>query len=227
MVVGDQVGTGEISTGDFILVVSLMYNITGSLLFVGRAFNAVSRTAGEMREGLEDILLPHDIVDVPKAKTLKALAGEIVWDKVNFNFAANQVFKDFNLTIPPEQRIGIVGSSGAGKTTFVSLMLRQHEITSGKILIDGQDISRVKQDSLRLAISLVPQEPSLFHRTIRENIAYANPNASLEVVIGAAKKPRLHEFISQLPQGYDTIVGERGIKLSGGQNSAWQLLELS
>lgn len=210
-------GQGVITTGDFILVVSLMYNITGSLLFVGRAFNAVSRTAGEMREGLEDILLPHDIVDVPNAKTLKAPAGEIVWDKVNFSFSDNQVFKDFSLTIPAEQRIGIVGSSGAGKSTFVSLMLRQHELNGGKILIDGQDISRVKQDSLRGAIALVPQEPSLFHRTIRENISYAKPQASLAEVILAAKKAQAHEFISKLPQKYDTIVGERGIKLSGGQ----------
>jgi len=210
-------GQGMITTGDFILMVSLMYNITGSLLFVGRAFNAISRTAGEMREGLEDILLPHDIVDVPKAKALKTTSGEIVWDKVNFNFADNQVFKDFALTIPAEQRIGIVGSSGAGKTTFVSLMLRQHELTLGKILIDGQDISQVKQDSLRSAIALVPQEPSLFHRTIRENIAYAHPGAALETVIAAAKKAQAHEFISKLPLGYDTIVGERGIKLSGGQ----------
>ncbi|HMO78319.1 MAG TPA: ABC transporter ATP-binding protein [Candidatus Paceibacterota bacterium] len=210
-------GQGDITTGDFILVVSLIYNITGSLLFVGRAFNAVSRTAGEMREGLEDILLPHDIVDSPKAKTLKAKEGEIVWDKVNFNFAENQVFKDFSLTIPSTQRIGLVGSSGAGKTTFVSLMLRQHELMGGKILIDGQDISLAKQDSLRTAIALVPQEPSLFHRTIRENIAYANPTASLQTVIAAAKKAQAHDFITKLPLGYDTIVGERGVKLSGGQ----------
>jgi len=96
-------------------------------------------------------------------------------------------------------------------------MLRQHELTLGKILIDGQDISQVKQDSLRSAIALVPQEPSLFHRTIRENIAYAHPGAALETVIAAAKKAQAHEFISKLPLGYDTIVGERGIKLSGGQ----------
>lgn len=210
-------GEGMISTGDFILVVSLMYNITGSLLFVGRAFNAVSRTAGEMREGLEDILLPHDIIDVVNAKPLKVSAGEIIWDKVNFNFADNQVFKNFTLTIKAEERIGIVGSSGAGKTTFVSLMLRQHELLGGKIMIDGQDISQVKQDSLRSAIALVAQEPSLFHRTIRENIAYAKPNASLEEVIEAAKKAQAHDFISKLPLKYDTIVGERGIKLSGGQ----------
>ena len=208
---------GEITAGDFILVMSLIFNITGSLLFIGRAFNDMSRVAGEMKEGLDDILLPHDIVDVPHAKSLKANSGEILWDKVNFSFDMNQVFKDFTLTIPAEQRIGLVGSSGAGKTTFVSLMLRQHELSGGKIMIDGQDISQVKQDSLRGAIALVPQEPSLFHRTIRENIAYAKPNASLAEVILAAKKAQAHEFIAKLPLGYETIVGERGIKLSGGQ----------
>ncbi len=210
-------GQGLITTGDFILVVTLVYNITSSLIFVGRAFNDISRAVGEMREGLEDILLPHDIVDIPKAKRLKTAGGEIVWNKVNFNFSNNNVFTDFELNIPAKQRIGLVGSSGAGKTTFVSLMLRQHDIESGQILIDGQDISKVTQDSLRSNIALVPQEPSLFHRTIRENIAYAKPDASLEEVIEAAKKAQAHEFISKLTYGYDTMVGERGVKLSGGQ----------
>jgi ATP-binding cassette subfamily B protein len=111
----------------------------------------------------------------------------------------------------------LVGSSGSGKTTFVALLLRLHELTSGKISIDGQDISLVTQDSLRTSISLVPQEPSLFHRTIKENIAYAKPNASLEEVIEVAKKAQAHDFISRLSLGYDTVVGERGVKLSGGQ----------
>jgi ATP-binding cassette subfamily B protein len=210
-------GDGYITTGDFVLVVSLIFNVTGSLLFVGRAFNAVSSVIGEMREGLGEILLPHDIVDRVNSKPLQIKSGEIIWDKVGFSFSDNEVFSDFSLNISAKERVGLVGSSGSGKTTFVALLLRLHELTSGKISIDGQDISLVTQDSLRTSISLVPQEPSLFHRTIKENIAYAKPNASLEEVIEVAKKAQAHDFISRLSLGYDTVVGERGVKLSGGQ----------
>ncbi len=210
-------GKGGISTGDFVLVLALVSNITNSLLFVGRAFNATARTIGELHEGLDDILLPYEIEDAEAAKKLEVNEGKINWQKVKFNFGGVSVFKDFDLLIPSKQRLGLVGTSGAGKSTFVSLLLRQHDIPSGSILIDGQDISKVTQDSLREAIAVVPQEPSLFHRTIRENIAYSNSEATLEEVIEVAKKAQAHEFIERLPLGYETLVGERGIKLSGGQ----------
>lgn len=209
--------TESITTGDFVLVVGLISNITGTLLFIGRAFTNTSRAVGEMREGLEDIYLPYDIIDIPDAKSLQSSGGEIVWSKVSFNFDSNQVFGDFSLTIPAGQRVGLVGSSGAGKSTFVSLLLRQHDIPSGQILIDGQDIAIVTQDSLRAAIAVVPQEPLLFHRTIKENIAYGKPNATQEEVEAVAHKAHAHEFIEKLEQKYDTLVGERGVKLSGGQ----------
>lgn len=210
-------GDGNISTGDFVMVIALVSGISSSLLFIGRAFNAMARTVGELREGLEDLLVNYDIVDSSNSELLKTQNSSIFWRSVNFKFDNNQVFSDFNLEIPANQRVGLVGSSGAGKTTFVSLLLRQHEIDSGEILIDGQNIASVTQDSLREAIAVVPQEPSLFHRTIRENIAYGNLDATFEDIVEVSKKANAHEFIEKLPNGYDTMVGERGIKLSGGQ----------
>jgi ATP-binding cassette subfamily B protein len=210
-------GQGDITTGDFVLVLALVSNISGALLFVGRAFNATARTIGEMSEGLDDIMLPFSIVDEDNAKTLSVTAGEIDWQGVNFDFDGNKVFNNFNLNIKAKQRIGLVGTSGAGKSTFVSLMLRQHDVIGGSILIDGQDISKVTQDSLREALAVVPQEPSLFHRTVRENITYSRPEATIDEVIAIAKRAHAHDFIIKLPEGYDTMVGERGIKLSGGQ----------
>lgn len=183
----------------------------------GQALNRFIREYGNIEEGLKEILVDHEIVDAKDAAELVADKGEIIWDNVTFEYGANKVFDDFNLNIKPGERIGLVGPSGAGKTTFVSLLLRQHEISNGAIKIDGQDISKATQDSLRSAISVVPQEPLLFHRSIRENIAYGNPYATDEEIIEVAKKAQAHEFISSLPEGYNTLVGERGIKLSGGQ----------
>lgn len=208
---------GVITTGDFVLVLALVSQITGTLLFIGRAFNATARTIGELREGLDDLMVPFDISDADTVKPLVVSRGEISWKNVNFEFDSNQVFSDFSLTILPGERIGLVGSSGAGKTTFVSLLLRQHEIQGGSINIDGQNISGVTQDSLRSQIAVVPQEPMLFHRTIRENIAYGKPEATDEEISAVAVKAQAHDFISALPNGYDTLVGERGVKLSGGQ----------
>lgn len=212
-----QWGEGLVTTGEFVLVLALMSNITGTLLFIGRAFNATARTAGELREGLDDILIPFEIEDTPSAQPLMITGGKINWENVTFKFDSLAVFKNFNLTISPQQKIGLVGSSGAGKSTFVSLLLRQHSIFEGQITIDGQNIAGITQESLREAIALVPQEPSLFHRTIKENIAYGKPGATQEEIIAVAKKAEAHDFIMRLPLAYDTLVGERGVKLSGGQ----------
>jgi ATP-binding cassette subfamily B protein len=207
----------EISTSDFVFVLALLSQLTGTLIFIGRAMTLYARVIGEATEGLEEIIVPYEIIDVANARALTVTSGEIVWDKVRFEFGDNKVFDDFDLTIKPGQRIGLVGHSGAGKTTFVSLLLRQHDVTGGSVEIDGQNIALVTQDSLRSAIAVVPQEPMLFHRTIRDNIAYGKPDATDEEIIAVAKKAQAHEFITQLEQGYDTMVGERGIKLSGGQ----------
>jgi ATP-binding cassette subfamily B protein len=208
---------GDITTAEFVFVLALMSQITGTLIFIGRVMTHFARVMGEAEEGLEDILVPFEIEDVKGASDLVLSEGELSWKNVGFKYEANDIFKDFNLTISPGQRIGLVGHSGAGKTTFVSLLLRQHDLTSGAILIDGQDIKAITQSSLRQAIAVVPQEPALFHRTIRENIAYGKRDATDEEIIMVAKKAQAHDFIMSLPLQYDTLVGERGIKLSGGQ----------
>lgn len=208
---------GLVSTGEFVLVLSLMSQISYILVFIGQAFNSMAESFGEMEEGLDDLLVPYEIIDTPGAAALKVGEADVVWKNVNFAFDEKDVFKNFNLNIEVGQRVGLVGPSGAGKTTFVSLLLRQHDLDGGEIKIDDQNISAVTQDSLRENIAVVPQEPMLFHRSIRENIVYGKPNATDEEVIEVAKKTQAHDFISDLPDGYETLVGERGIKLSGGQ----------
>lgn len=210
-------GAGGITTGDFVLVASLVSRLSGTLIFIGRSFNSSARTLGEVREGFAEILVPFDVTDAPNAHALAVTQGEVVFKNVTFTYDTNVVFDAFNMRIAPGERVGLVGPSGAGKTTFVSLLLRQQDIGDGAIMIDGSDISTVTQDSLREAIAVVPQEPMLFHRTIKANIAYGNPHATDEEIIESAKKAQAHEFISALPLGYDTLVGERGVKLSGGQ----------
>lgn len=184
---------------------------------LSQIMNSFVRVYGEVEEGLAEVLLPHEIKDAPVSTALTVSDGSVVWDKVSFTFGSNSVFDEFDLQIHARQRIGLVGPSGAGKTTFVSLLLRQHEINQGSIFIDGQDIAKVTQDSLRQHIAVVPQEPLLFHRTIRENIAYGKPDATNAEIEEVSRKAQAQDFISALPEGYDTLVGERGIKLSGGQ----------
>lgn len=208
---------GRISIGELVMVVTLLISTQGTLVFIGSSMNGFIRRYGEIEEGLSDILVPHDILDRADAVPLTVSDGTIAFDDVSFQFDQQSVFSHLNLSIPAGQRIGLVGPSGAGKTTFVSLLLRQHELTDGVIRIDGQDIASVTQDSLRSAIAVVPQEPLLFHRSIRENIAYGNPAASDAEIEAAAQDAQAHEFIMALPEGYDTLVGERGVKLSGGQ----------
>jgi len=208
---------GLITAGDLILVLAIFSTISGSLIRLGRAFNHVAKAYGKMQEGLDELAINHEIRDLEDSKNLNVDGGKIDWRNVTFEFGKNTVFDNFDLTIKSGQRVGLVGPSGAGKTTFVSLLLRQHDITSGAIEIDGQNISEVTQNSLRESIAVVPQEPLLFHRTIKENIAYGNPEATQEEIEEVAKKAQAHEFIMKLEEGYDTMVGERGIKLSGGQ----------
>lgn len=208
---------GQVSTGNLVLILVLFSQIAGNLIFIGRAFNNTAKTIGEMNEGLEELLLPIEIIDASNAKPLVIIKGDIDWNKVSFEFEEQSVFDNFDLHIQPGQKIGLVGESGAGKSTFVSLLLRQHEIKLGSIFIDGQDISLVTQDSLRKAISVVPQEPALFHRSIRENILYGNQNATEEELVEVTKKAFIYDFIMSLPNGFETMVGERGVKLSGGQ----------
>lgn len=209
--------SARVTLGEFVMVITLMFSIIGTLTFVGSTMNGFIRIYGDVEEGLEDILIPHDITDFPKAKDLKITNGEIVFNGMGFSYGTRRVFKKFELVIPGGQRVGVVGPSGSGKTTFVSVLLRQQDVHEGEVAIDGQNIRKITLDSLRSNIAVVPQEPLLFHRSIRENIAYGKPNATKFEVIEAAKRAQAHEFIEELPDGYDTLVGERGVKLSGGQ----------
>ncbi|MCA9366216.1 ABC transporter ATP-binding protein [Candidatus Kaiserbacteria bacterium] len=217
MILVDEWVAGSIDTAQFVTVMMLMFSLAEGILFIGRAFNDTATSYGEASEGLSELIVPHEVADVSNPSQLASAEGVISWNGVTFEYGENRVFNNFNLTIPAGQRVGLVGPSGAGKTTFVSLLLRQHDINGGSITIDGQNIAEVTQDSLRENIAVVPQEPLLFHRTIRENIAYGKPDATDEEIIEVAKKAQAHEFISALPEGYETLVGERGVKLSGGQ----------
>lgn len=208
---------GSVALGAMVTVMILMYRVSGIMVDLGDWMNRFIRVYGEVEEGLSEILIDHEIVDRDGAGVLTVTEGKVAFKDVSFEYGANAVFKDFNLTITPGQRVGLVGPSGAGKTTLVSLLLRQHELQGGTICIDDADINTVTQASLREAIAVVPQEPALFHRTIRENIAYGKPGATDEEIIEVAKKAQAHDFISALPEGYHTLVGERGVKLSGGQ----------
>ena len=145
---------------------------------------------------------------------MKVKQGEIHFEGVDFSYGGTQIFHDLKLHIKPSQRVALVGASGSGKSTITKLLFRFYDIQKGKILIDDQDISQVTQESLRSHISLVPQDPILFHRSIRENIAYARPDASDDEIKAAAKMARCDLFIDHLEDKYETLVGERGIKLS-------------
>ena len=189
-----------------------------SLQNMGRDFLKFAENLGKCSQTLSLISEPCQMRDAKNAFTFKASKGEIEFKNVCFSHKNGPlIFDNLNLKIYPTQKIGIVGYSGSGKTTFINLLLRLFDIQSGKILIDSQDISNVTQDSLHEAISFVTKEPILFNRSIFENIAYGKSHASMQEVIIAAKKAYAHEFIEELPNKYHTIVGERGMKLSGGQ----------
>ncbi len=206
-----------VSIGVIVMSVAIVSNLANQFFFIGQEMTNATKYYGEIKEGLSEILKIHSIVDSPNALALQFSKGEIVFDSVNFDYENTKVFKNFSLTIHPGQKIGFVGRSGAGKSTFVSLLLRHFDIQEGKITIDGQDLQDVTLESLRKIIAFVPQDTSLFHRTIRENIQYSNPDATDKEIILAAKQAQADEFIQTLPEKYDTLVGERGVKLSGGQ----------
>ncbi len=213
----DKWETGLVSTGDIILVIGLTQSLSFSVMYVGRVFRIISETLGDIEEGLDDLLVPFEIVDKKDAKELEVKKGEIKFSNMTFSYNKNKLFSDFNLFIKSGQRVGLVGRSGAGKTSLTSILLRRQILEKGVVSIDGQDISDVTLKSLNQAISLVPQDPLLFHRSIGENIAYGKECASEEEIIKVAKDAQIHDFISSLPDGYKTLVGERGVKLSGGQ----------
>ncbi len=207
-----------ITPGDFILVLTLNLHIIENFWNIAKDMRDFWEKMGNIVQGLAVIQTPADIQDSPDAKELVVTKGEIVFENVQFQYhAAESLFEHRSVVIKPGQKVGLVGYSGSGKSTFVNLILRLFDVTAGKIMIDGQDIRNVTQDSLHEAIAMIPQDPSLFHRSLYENILYGRRNATQEEVIAAAKRAYAQEFIVTLSQGYDTQVGERGVRLSGGQ----------
>ncbi len=209
---------GVLTIGDFVLIQAYLLTTFDRLFSINREirhFNEAFADAGEMVEILET---PHEVQDQPNASSLVVSAGAISFSAVEFYFSeSHPILKDFNVDIRSGEKIALVGPSGAGKTTVTKLLLRLYDVKSGVITIDGQNIGAVTQDSVRDAIAFVPQEPILFHRTLMENIRYGRRDATDEEVKEAARQAHCEEFIAQTPQGYDTFVGERGIKLSGGE----------
>lgn len=209
---------GLLSVGDFVLLQSLVATLFSRLWDFGNRTRRVAEAFSNGMEMIEILNTPHQVQDVQGAKQLHVAHGEIDFKNVGFWYSPEvNVFDNFSLHIPAKKKIALVSKSGGGKSTLTKLIMRFYDITSGEIQIDGQNIAKVTQDSLRKVISFVPQEPILFHRSLRENISYGKPNARIEEIIEASKKAHCHEFISQLKDGYETFVGERGIKLSGGE----------
>lgn len=209
---------GLLTVGDFVLIQVYILALIDRVWGIGNSMRRLFSAFADANEMIEIFDTPHAVKDIEGAKPLVVEKGAITLEKVSFGFSEERVIlEDFNLSINAGEKIALVGPSGAGKSTVTKLLLRMYDVTEGAVRVDGQDISKVTQESLRSAISFVPQEPILFHRSLRDNIRYGRPDASDEEVIEAAKKAHCHEFISGLAEGYDTHVGERGVKLSGGE----------
>jgi ATP-binding cassette subfamily B protein len=210
---------GAATPGDVTFVLTSYFIVHGYLRDIGQHVANMQRSVNEMEEMVHMHSQPLGISNHPGAVPIRVGDGEIVFDHVTFRYGAHAtpLFEDFSLRIEAGERVGLVGHSGSGKTTFVKLLHRLYDVTGGSILIDGQEISKVMQDSLRAQLALVPQDPILFHRSLAENIAYARPHATSHEIEAAARLANAHDFIIRQPKGYATLVGERGVKLSGGE----------
>jgi ATP-binding cassette subfamily B protein len=211
-------GRGEISVAEFVVASTTTLLIINEARNLSRRFLEFFEYLGNIANGVHTIVRPHEIADVPGAVRKTIERGRIEFRDVSFAYAAEQpIFQHLSVTIQAGQRVGLVGFSGSGKSTFVSLILRLYDPQAGQILIDGQDIGTMKQDSLHSQLSLIPQDPNLFHRSLLENIRYGRLEATDEEVIDAARRAHAHEFITKIKDQYASLVGERGVKLSGGQ----------
>jgi ATP-binding cassette subfamily B protein len=213
---------GAAEAGDIALVLTSFFVLQGYLRDIGQHVRNLQRAVNDMEELVDVQLAPIGIEDRATAKPADIQEGRIEFDRVTFQYGrhANPLYRDFSVSVPAGQRVGLVGHSGSGKTTFVKLIQRLHDVTDGAIRIDGVDIRDMTQASLRAQIAIVQQEPILFHRSLAENISYARPGATRHEIVEAAKLASAHEFIEALPKGYETLVGERGVKLSGGERVA-------
>jgi len=209
--------TGAATTGDVVLICTLGIAVLHATRDLAVALVDITQHVARLSEALTTLLVPHELRDHPEATPLVRRGASVKFEHVQFRYGeGQQIFEDLNLSFMPGERVGLVGPSGAGKSTVFALLQRFYDVQVGRILIDGQDVSRVTQESLRDAIGVVPQDISLFHRSVMENIRYGRPDASDEEVHEAAIAARC-DFIEALPNGMRTLVGERGVKLSGGQ----------
>ena len=210
---------GVASPGDITMVITSFFMINGYLREIGRHVSNLQRAMSDMEDVVFFWKTDIAVKDKPDAGILIRGKGDIIFDDITFayNNQDDPIYKNFSIHIQPGEKVALVGHSGSGKSTFVKLLQRLHDLQGGHIRIDDQNIAEVTQSSLRQAIALVPQDPILFHRTLADNIAYAKEGAAMKDIVAAAKKAYAHEFILSLPQGYDTLVGERGIKLPGGE----------
>jgi ATP-binding cassette, subfamily B, bacterial len=209
---------GRIGVGDFLLVMTLMIQLIRNVFDMANGLPETYDMIGSIRDSLDMLIVPRELRDGATAGELNVTRGEVVFDQVSFAYDDRKpVFDGLTLTIPAGQRVGLVGHSGAGKTTLITLLMRLYDVQRGTIRIDGQNIAEVAQASLRRSVGLIPQDVILFHRTLMDNIRYGRPGANDAEVVRAAERAHAHEFIGALPDGYHTLVGERGVKLSGGQ----------
>lgn len=213
---------GSIGAGDFVMITALTGSLLQTAYNVGQRIPEFYEQLGAAQESIATLIVPASVQDRPGAPALRVKEAAIHFEQVAFAYDAGKrgprnIVEKFELSIPAGQRVGLVGPSGAGKTTLMGLLMRMHDVSAGAIRIDGQDIREVTLESLRGALGLIPQDTSLFHRTLLENIRYGRPGATDEQVIAAAQRAHAHEFIVELEHGYHTLVGERGTKLSGGQ----------
>ncbi|WP_420434188.1 ABC transporter ATP-binding protein [Hyphobacterium sp.] len=210
---------GRATPGDVVFAITAFLMMAGYMRRFGEEVQNVQRGLDEIQDMAGYDALDAQIADAPDAPDFVPGDGAIAFEKVGFAYEnqAKRLYDDFSLHIAPGEQVALVGPTGSGKSTFVKLVQRLYDVQAGAVRIDGQDVRAVTQDSLRQAIALVPQDPALFHRSIAENIAYAQPGASRDDIIAAAKRANAHAFVERLPQAYDTLVGERGVKLSGGE----------
>ena len=210
--------TGQMTVGQFAMAMSLSLVLIEQARGLSRKFLDFFEYLGNVNDGVATIVQPHEVPDRPDARPLALTRGEIRIEGLQFGYLPERpVFRGLDLYIPGGQKVGFVGYSGSGKSTLLNLLLRLFEPSGGRILLDGQDITAVTQESLRGAIAMIPQDPMLFHRTLMENIRYGRLSASDEEVIEAARRAHAHEFVERAGEGYQSLVGERGVKLSGGQ----------